>query len=173
MSRYAWAALVGILAFVLAGTHWKAWKAGGTAVQHQWDRQKTADAMANAQAERVARQTENQLRADADAARKTKNEEIARINRRHAAIVDSLRNRPTERADAGGVPNAPGAGVGCTGEGLAGPDAGFLAGFARDAARLQAAYDECKTAHHSVRQRLLEISGQKAAPFPVAADQPQ
>jgi hypothetical protein len=40
--------------------------------------------------------------------------------------------------------------VGCTGEGLARPDAEFLAGFAADAARLQAAYDSCRKAYEVV-----------------------
>jgi len=41
--------------------------------------------------------------------------------------------------------------VGCTGEGLAKPDAEFLAGYAADAAQLQAQYNACKAGYEALR----------------------
>jgi TolA-binding protein len=78
-------------------------------------------------------------------------------NRRIAALyqreLDGLRNRPEARAgaDTGGVPEGAAAGAGCTGAGLARPDAAFLAGYAADAARLQAALDHCEARYNALR----------------------
>jgi hypothetical protein len=82
------------------------------------------------------------------------NREIQRINIKHKSIVDSLRNRPDTRASDSGVPLGAAAGVGCTGAGLAKPDAAFLAGYATDAAKLNEALQVCRKAYNEIRREL-------------------
>lgn len=79
--------------------------------------------------------------------------EIQRINIKHNSVVDSLRNRPESRAGIGGVPQTATAGVGCTGAGLARPDATFLAGYAADAAKLNEALLLCRKAYDEIRNK--------------------
>lgn len=62
--------------------------------------------------------------------------------------LDGLRNRPERPASSGGaVPEGASDGVGCTGAGLARPDAEFLVGYAADAAGLQSALAACQSAY--------------------------
>jgi hypothetical protein len=73
------------------------------------------------------------------------NREILNINSKHRSIVNSLQHRPSERASDTGVPTNSDTGVGCTGKGLARPDAEFLAGYATDASQLNEAFLICKS----------------------------
>ena len=109
--------------------------------------------MAQAQAAEVnaARIREQELQAQITAQQRNHRNEVARINARHAAALDGLRDRP-ERPDSGGVSEGADSGIGCTGAGLARGDASFLAGFAADAARTQAALDACIVAYDEVRR---------------------
>jgi hypothetical protein len=81
--------------------------------------------------------------------------EATRLANDYAAVIDSLHDRAEARSDGpSGLPDAPDSGVGCTGAGLSRPDASFLAGFAADAARTQAALQACQRAYDEVRQSL-------------------
>lgn len=134
---------------------------GKDKVQAAWDKQRAAMAEAAARQQTEARKREQELQARADQIRQEKAREVTALTRRHAAIVDSLRNRPEARAtDSAGVPQAASDGVGCTGQGLARPDAQFLAGFAADAARLQAAFDQCRAGYQAAKERLDAIGGE-------------
>lgn len=77
------------------------------------------------------------------------NEIIRTANKRNAATqlnldaaLERLRNRPERLPEA-----ARGSCAGATGAELAGRDAAFLAGYAADAARLQVAFDACKSGY--------------------------
>lgn len=91
------------------------------------------------------RKTEQEWAAKVGAIQEEKKREIADINARHAAAVNSLRNRP-ERAPGfkPGVPEAPAACVGVSGAELARGDGEFLAGYAADAAKLYKALKQCE-----------------------------
>jgi hypothetical protein len=99
-----------------------------------------------------ARQREQALQALVDKQRRAHDAEVKRVVREYSALVDGLRDRPEARAGDGGVPEGAVAGAGCTGQGLSRPDATFLAGFAADAARTQAALDACRTAYDSLNR---------------------
>lgn len=139
---------------------------GAAKVQQQWDHQmaRTAEEMARQQSQ--ARERERQLQLQADRKLKEKDREIAAIARRGAALADSLRDRPEARLAPADVPQAAGSAAGCTGAGLARPDAAFLVGFAADAARLQLALDQCRAGYQAARESLDgaagEVSGRQA-----------
>ena len=141
-----------VAAVVAAGGAWMAYsagyEAGATRVQAAWDKQAAATAQAHiAELHRAAART-GELAAKVEQLQRSHRNEIRRIERTHADLVDSLRYRPEARAGAGNVPTDTAAGAaGCTGAGLARPDAAFLAGFAADAARTQAALDACIAAY--------------------------
>jgi hypothetical protein len=107
-----------------------------------------------------ARQREKALTEALDKQRLERRREIDRITAEYRRTLDSLRERPDRPSD-GGVPEGAAAGVGCTGAGLAGPDAAFLAGYAADAARLQLALDQCKAAYDAVRQHMTRSDDQR------------
>lgn len=127
---------------------------GAAAVKQQWDAERAATAQAQAEEMMKARQREKALTEALDKQRKERRREIDRITAEYRRTLDSLRERPDARASDGGVPEGAAAGVGCTGAGLAGPDAAFLAGYATDAARLQLALDQCQAAYDQVREIL-------------------
>jgi hypothetical protein len=154
--RFVLAALVAALC---AGTVWYAYnngrQSGMSQVQIKWDQEKLAVlAVLEAQNQELmkARQRERALHALMDRQRKERAREMDRIAVLHAAELERLRNRPEARAGDGGVPEGAAAGVGCTGAGLAGPDATFLAGYGADAARLQTALNECRVKYEAIQQ---------------------
>ena len=141
-----------VAAVVAAGAVWTAYnagyEAGATRVQTAWDAERLEALRARAEFETAARKREQELAAKVEQLQRSHRNEIRRIERTHADLVDSLRYRPEARAGAGNVPTDTAAGAaGCTGAGLARPDAAFLAGFAADAARTQAALDACIAAY--------------------------
>ena len=79
-----------------------------------------------------------------------------RIAAQYERTIAGLRNRPEARAGDSGVPQGAAPGAGCTGAGLARPDAGFLAGYAADAARLQSALSTCVGQYGALKQALDE-----------------
>jgi hypothetical protein len=80
------------------------------------------------------------------------NREILNINSKHKSIISSLQQRPTERTSNTSMSSDSTTRVGCTGEGLARPDAEFLAGYATDAARLNEVFLVCKSTLDKLRE---------------------
>lgn len=153
LSPRLWIAVA--LAALLGWTHLTAYNEGKDRVQARWDVAKASEALQRASDLEQALATQRGLQAQIDTLRKDARNEVARINRNHALALDGLRNRPEARAtDSSGLPPAPGLGIGCTGQGLARPDAEFLIEFARDAARLQAAFDQCRAGYQAAKERL-------------------
>ena len=110
------------------------------------------------QAEQSFREKERSYAVSLSEAQEKRNAEISNINKRHADIVAGLRNRP-ERVRAyycsgSEVPSPAPACAGTTGQELARGDAEFLAGYAADAARLDAALTQCQSAYEAVRKQL-------------------
>ena len=165
--------LVSIAAAVLVSATMFGWgylvgnSHGAKRVQQQWDRQTAATAKEMAKQQSQAREREHQLQLQADRKLKEKDREIAAFARRAAALAGSLRDRPEARVAPADVPQAAGpAAAGCTGAGLARPDAEFLVGFAADAARLQLALDQCRAGYQAAKDILDaaagEVSGRQA-----------
>lgn len=102
-----------------------------------------------------ARQREKELLAVMQQSSQEYNNAIQRVTDKYDNIVDSLRNRPTTRTDSDrGVPESTSTDVGCTGKGLARPDAEFLTRYAADAAKLQAALNSCKERYSSLMKMI-------------------
>lgn len=80
-----------------------------------------------------------------------KTNEIDRINNRHAAMVDGLRQRANRRAaPGGGVSEATATCAGATGAELSRPDATVLVGIAQRADEQRAALAACYSAYDAV-----------------------
>lgn len=149
-------AVVGLLACI--GSAYVAYNQGHEtatkAVELKWTADRLQRAETYADELKKARKQSAVLQADADRLRKEKTSEINRIALNYQSVIDGLRDRAETRAGASGVPETAGAGVGCTGAGLARPDAGFLAGYAADAGRLQAAFNLCRNGHTKATSEL-------------------
>ena len=128
--------------------------AGRTEVQQKWDQNRADIAEAITEESMRARQRESALQSLVERLRKEKADEARRLAREYAADLERLRDRPDARAGAGGVPEGAAPGVGCTGEGLSRRDAEFLVGLAHDAARTQAALDQCRAQYAEVERAL-------------------
>ena len=156
-TRWVWVGLVAVV--VGAGGAWTAYstgyEAGATRVQTAWDAERLEALRARAEFETAARKREQELAARAAQQRQELRREINRIEQRHAAVVDGLRDRPDRPAvDGGAVPGAATAGVepatGCTGAELYRPDGEFLAREAARADRLRLALATCIAAYGAV-----------------------
>lgn len=124
---------------------------GARKVQQAWDREKATIAEQQAKAITEVRERERVLQAQVDQERRKHREEVSRITSEYERMVGSLRERPENRVDNCPVYTDTGAPAGCTGAGLARPDAEFLAGYAADAARLEATLEQCRAAYEAVR----------------------
>lgn len=130
-----------------AGGLYKGHELGMAEVQQAWDKEKTQQYAAYAEAQESARRKEQELQASADKLRKEKDAEIRNINARATALSNSLRERASRPApEASTVPSTASAGcaaASCTGAGLSREDAEFLAGEAARADELRAALKQC------------------------------
>lgn len=147
MNRWVLSGLAGLV--MLGFSYWKGYTYGKENVQEKWDAEKVVQEREMLAKANEAIEKERQLQAKADKIQKERIRESQIVNRRYNALVDSLRDRPEARQDS--VPADSTNAVGCTGEGLAKPDAEFLAGYAADAARLQAQYNACKAGYEALR----------------------
>lgn len=140
-----------------AGGLYKGHELGMAKVQQAWDKEKTQQYAAYAEAQEAARQKEQDLQASADKLRKDKDAEIRNINARATALANSLRERPSRPApEASAVPSTASAGcapTSCTGAGLSREDAQFLAGEAARADELRAALKQCHAQYESLRPK--------------------
>jgi hypothetical protein len=126
------------------------WKVNGWRLEARIADLQATHAQAYAEAQKAARAKETALADDLAKIRRTKDAEIKNIRRGLDIAINSLRNRP----DRSILPTDSVAGGGCTGAGLARPDAQFLAEYAHDAARLQLAYQTCIGAYEAARKAL-------------------
>ena len=147
-----------ILAFVLAigaaagGGYYKGNKAGQAEVQQAWDKEKAEQYAAYAKAQEEARAREQEMQAAADKLRREKDAQIKDINARATALTNSLRNRQERPVESSAVSGTARSCGGASGAELAKGDGEFLARYAADAARLQAALDQCVKQYNAVRQ---------------------
>jgi hypothetical protein len=101
-----------------------------------------------AEAEQEARSKEQHWQSTADQITKDKNAQITYVNRGLNAAIAGLRTRP-ERPSSD-MPQTPGTCFGLSGAELARGDGEFLAGYAADAARLEAALKQCEAQYNSI-----------------------
>ena len=135
-----------------AGGYAKGTAHGKAEVQAQWDQEKAKLALEYAAAQAAAREKEQALQAQADQLREDANARIKDIDSRANKLVDSLRNRAERPAtQAGAVSSAACPSGGASGKDLASGDAVFLARYAADAARLEAALDTCVKQYEALR----------------------
>ncbi len=150
-----WVLLTLVLAIAGAagGGYYKGNSAGQAEVQQAWDKEKAEQYAAYAKGQEEARQREQEMQQAADKLRREKDAQIRDINARATALTNSLRDRqerPTQNGTASGTARAC---SGASGAELAKGDGEFLAGYAADAARLQAALDQCVKQYNAVRQK--------------------
>lgn len=145
--------------------------AGRNEVQVAWDRDNAKRALLASENEQRSRDTQEKLQASADADRTRNAKTLADMDARLAAAVGELRKRPARPALAPGAdPQAAGAGPqGCTGLGLYGPDAVFLAGEADTGARVKLQRDQCYAAYERADSALRSLSRQYAEPATAGA----
>jgi hypothetical protein len=150
-----WLILAAVFAIGAAagGGYYTGEKSGRAVVQQAWDKEKADQYADFAKRQEEARQREQELQANADRLRREKDAEIRNVNARATALANSLRDRPERSSQTGGVSGATGSCSGSTGAQLARGDAEFLAGYSADAARLQAALDQCVKQYNAVRQK--------------------
>lgn len=147
-NRWVLGGLAGLL--MLGFSYWKGYTYGKEVIQEDWDAAKVVQEREALAAASKAIAKERELQAKADKIQKERLRESQIVNSRYNALIDSLHERPETRAD-GGMPEGADVAMGCTGEGLARPDAEFLAGYAADAARLQSAYNSCRQAYEVIQ----------------------
>ena len=154
MNPYFIAGAVIAVAVAGAGGYVKGSAAGKAEVQAQWDQEKAKLALEYAAAQAAAREKEQALQAQADQLREDANARIKDIDSRANKLVDSLRNRAERPAtQAGAVSSAACPSGGASGKDLASGDAVFLARYAADAARLEAALDTCVKQYEALRAK--------------------
>ena len=147
-----------ILAFVLAvgaaagGGYYKGNSAGKAEVQAEWAKEKAEQYAEYAKGQEAARAREQEMQAAADKLRKEKDAQIKEINARATALTNSLRDRKERPAESGTASGAARSCSGASGAELAKGDGEFLAGYSADAARLQAALDQCVKQYNAARQ---------------------
>lgn len=143
--------IVALITFIVA-VGWKAYITGKNEATQKLTALHTAEKLKIQEAVNAellkSKQREKELATSLRRVSQEYNNEIQRVTAKHDNIVDSLRNRPSTRSD--NVSDSTSTDVGCTGKGLARPDAEFLARYSADAAKLQAALNSCKERYNSV-----------------------
>jgi hypothetical protein len=148
-----------ILGFVLAigaaagGGYYQGNTAGRAVIQQAWDKEKAEQYAAYAKGQEEARQREQEMQQAADKLRREKDAQIRDINARATALTNSLRDRQERPSKDGSMSGAARSCAGASGAELAKGDGEFLAGYSADAARLQAALDQCVKQYNAVRQK--------------------
>jgi alkanesulfonate monooxygenase SsuD/methylene tetrahydromethanopterin reductase-like flavin-dependent oxidoreductase (luciferase family) len=148
-----------ILGFVLAigaaagGGYYQGNTAGRAVIQQAWDKEKAEQYAAYAKGQEEARQREQEMQQAADKLRREKDAQIRDINARATALTNSLRDRQERPSKDGSVSGAARSCAGASGAELAKGDGEFLAGYSADAARLQAALDQCVKQYNAARQK--------------------
>ena len=148
-----------ILGFVLAigaaagGGYYQGNTAGRAVIQQAWDKEKAEQYAAYAKGQEEARQREQEMQQAADKLRREKDAQIRDINARATALTNSLRDRQERPSKDGSMSGTARSCSGASGAELAKGDGEFLAGYSADAARLQAALDQCVKQYNAVRQK--------------------
>ena len=133
-------------------THSSGRQSGMQTIQAKWDAEKVLTLEAQGEQIILAQLREAELQTQMDQRQTEYRNDKTRIAADYAALVDSLRDRPEARAGVTGVPDGAAAGVGCTGAGLSRSDGEFLVWIGSEAARTQAALNQCRAAYDALIQ---------------------
>ncbi len=131
--------------------HWQGDDAGQAKVQAKWDQEKAKLAEEYASSVAKMREKEQAMTEASAAIMEKKNHELREINARATALSNSLRYR-SERTESSNVSSTASSCGGSSGKELARGDGEFLAGYAADAARLQAALNQCLEQYEAIRR---------------------
>ena len=147
--------LIVLIVGFLTGWVTQGWRLGNEIATIQAKHEKDLGAMERAArtAEEEYREKEQRLVDSAAQAQEIRNVEVANINRKLSTALVELRSRPERivTVTRSEMPGTPAACAGTTGAELARGDAEFLAGYAADAARLEAALKQCEAQYNSLR----------------------
>ena len=148
-----WAAVV--LAVILAGTHWKAYKVGQSDIKAAWSAEKVEQGKQTVRLLENARLETDRLQAAANAQQKAKNVQIAQLDADLSDAIERLRNRP-DRPGGADMPAAAGSEpvAGCTGAELYRADGEFLTRLAARADRQRIELGACQAAYDQAREAL-------------------
>jgi len=142
-----------MVAFLLAGTHWRVYSIGAANVKSEWDSEKLSIAAQSLALAQSTHAKEQALILSADTLRKTKNAQIAKLDADLAAAIDSLHHRPP-RPDPSDLSADSSAPAGCTGASLYRADAEFLARLTARADHQRLDLIECQSAYQAARSAL-------------------
>lgn len=149
--------LVLAIAGAFGGGYYKGNSAGMAEVQQLWDKEKTEQFAAHAEAQEAARAREQNLQIQADRLREEKDNEIRNLNARTAALTNSLRDRPSRASsEASTMPSTTSSGCpaqACTGAGLSKEDGEFLAREAARADEARTLLKQCHDQYNATRQK--------------------
>lgn len=137
---------------MLGFSYWKGYTYGKDVIQQKWNAEKVVLEREAQEAKDHAREVERSMQNKVNRIQREKQNAVKTADIKYRALADSLRDRPETRA-ADTMPDSTGSAVGCTGAQLARPDAEFLAGYAADAERLQAAYNSCRDAYQVIKNQ--------------------
>ncbi len=149
MNRWVLGGLAGLV--MLGFSYWKGYTSGKDVIQQKWD---ATNVQMQAEIQKIASeamQAERSMQKEVNRIQKEKHDAVKVANTKYSALIDSLRQRPETRTTEHELPGGAGSDIGCTGAQLARPDAEFLAGYAADAERLQAAYNSCRQAYEVIQ----------------------
>lgn len=153
MNPWVWLAVSVAIVAAFGSGYYKGHQSGKAHVQQLWDNERAALAEEYAKNLEVQRAKEQAAQEAVNRLQREKDRELREINARAAALSDSLRERAERPAEGRPLPEGAGACTGATGADLARGDAEFLAGYAADAARLDAALTQCEAAYNALRQQ--------------------
>lgn len=149
--------LVLAIAGAFGGGYYKGNSAGQAEVQQKWDKEKTEQYEAYAEAQETARVREQNLQIQADRLREDKDNEIRNLNARATALANSLRDRPSRSTPAPSTVSSTTStscpAVVCTGAGLSKEDGEFLAGEAARADEARTLLKQCYEQYNALRQK--------------------
>ena len=149
--------LVLAIAGAFGGGYYKGNSAGQAEVQQKWDKEKTEQYAAQAEAQEAARVREQNLQIQADRLREDKDNEIRNLNARATALSNSLRDRPSRTATPTSTVSSTTStscpAVVCTGARLSKEDGEFLAGEAARADELRASLRQCLNQYETLRPK--------------------
>ena len=147
-----WAAVTVLACAAVGVWSYRTGHASGAArVQAKWDAERAAHARALIAVIEERDRATAAMAARTEALKREYKRETDRIAADRDRLLASLRDRPERPAGGADMPDGAASGAGCTGAGLARPDAEFLVGYAADAERLQSALATCQAAYDAVR----------------------
>ena len=145
------AAIVFVLTVGILFGYGKGYYSGVETTKAAWNKERLQEEQKTQQVLKEYREKEQLWQDNAQKLQEKKINEVRNINARHAAALNSLRQRPERASITSTMPETAVTCSGSTGKELARGDAEFLAGYAADAAKLQEALNQCVAQYNQLR----------------------